>query len=326
MIIHGFDTQANCLYDFEGQASQISIGALLENISIAASQYQLRINVQELQKPLDNFSLRLAVQFTSDSSLIADELIPFIEKRSVQRRPLSTRHLSELEKNYLEKSVGLEYQVKWITEASSKFRLARLLFRNGKLRLTIPEAFNVHQQVIEKNATYSIDRIPDKAVGLDPFTTRLMPWVMKSWSRANFFNKFLGGAIAPSIQLDFIPAMACGAHFFLKANKKPELVIDYLNAGRALQRFWLTCTKLNLQLQPEMTPLIFSKYVSKNKRFSGTPGLFEEAVKIKRGLEGLIGNDTLENTVFMGRVGSGKVATARSLRLSLDQLMIKKSD
>jgi hypothetical protein len=45
------------------------------------------------------------------------------------------------------------------------------MFRNAKLRLTMPEAHRVHKAVIEWNARYSEDRMPDQALGADPMTT-----------------------------------------------------------------------------------------------------------------------------------------------------------
>jgi hypothetical protein len=67
---------------------------------------------------------------------------------------------------------------------------------------------------------------------------------MGSWKRVEFFNSFLAGTLAPRIQMDFIPSLACGAHFVILADHKPESFDDYISAGRAVQRFWLTATKL----------------------------------------------------------------------------------
>ncbi|SFU47558.1 nitroreductase family protein [Nitrosospira multiformis] len=36
LIIHAFDTRDHCVYDLDGHPSQISLGALLETLSIAA--------------------------------------------------------------------------------------------------------------------------------------------------------------------------------------------------------------------------------------------------------------------------------------------------
>ena len=37
VVVHGFDTRDHCVYDLDGRPSQISLGALLETIAIAAS-------------------------------------------------------------------------------------------------------------------------------------------------------------------------------------------------------------------------------------------------------------------------------------------------
>src|ERR1700754_2954634 len=46
--IHGIDTQqtrADCVYDLDGRPTQISLGALIETLSIAASGFNLRASV-----------------------------------------------------------------------------------------------------------------------------------------------------------------------------------------------------------------------------------------------------------------------------------------
>ena len=44
VVVHGFDTRDHCVYDLDGHPSQISLGALLETISIAASAHGLRVD------------------------------------------------------------------------------------------------------------------------------------------------------------------------------------------------------------------------------------------------------------------------------------------
>ena len=38
--VHAFDTRRDCVYDLEGHASQLSVGALLQTIRIAAAAHQ----------------------------------------------------------------------------------------------------------------------------------------------------------------------------------------------------------------------------------------------------------------------------------------------
>src|SRR5207253_2628025 len=146
--------------------------------------------------------------------------------------------------------------------------IARLLFSSAKIRLETREAFEVHRRVIEWRARFSEDRIPDRAVGLDPVMTRVMAWTMQDWRRVWALNTFLAGTVLPRIELDFLPALACAAHVALLGPKAPSSIDDYVEAGASIQRFWLTATSLGLQQQPELTPLIFARYARNAVPFS----------------------------------------------------------
>ncbi|MDH3210426.1 MAG: hypothetical protein OEL91_08615 [Burkholderiaceae bacterium] len=196
------------------------------------------------------------------------------------------------------------------------------MFNNAKLRLTMPEAYEVHRSVIQWKARYSTDRVPDQALGVDPVTAALMRWVMQSWARVDFFNKFLAGTWAPRIQMDFIPGLACAAHFLIVAKQAPASVDDYVAVGRSVQRFWLTLTHLGLVMQPELTPLIFSRYVRERTRFSRTNGMYEFASRLSKQLGALVGEQEGTLGVFMGRVGAGSKAVSRSTRLTLADLIV----
>ena len=101
---------------------------------------------------------------------------------------------------------------------------------------------------------------------------------------------------------------------------------DFIAGGRALQRFWLTADRLGLQLQPELTPLIFARYFRSQVRFSALPHMTRDAGRIAALLEKEIGRPATEAAVFMGRVGAGDAARARSLRLPIERLMMSPSE
>jgi molybdopterin/thiamine biosynthesis adenylyltransferase len=321
VAVHGFDTREHCIYDVNGRPSQIALGALLENIGIAASGHGLRASLVRRDGEPDDKPI-FDVTFAADPTIQPDPLLPYIPLRSVQRRRMRTRPLTSREKAMLESTLGEGCDVLWLEGFAKKWNVARLMFDNSKLRLTLPEAYRVHQEVIQWNARFSEDRVPDQSIGLDPLTTRLMRWVMGSWRRVEFFNRYLAGTLIPRLQLDLVPGIACAAHFVILAREKPATIDDYVNAGRAVQRFWLTATRLGLQLQPEMTPLIFSAYVREGEPFSETPGSWKTARQLSARLTRLVG-DGEEAAVFMGRIGAGRAAESRSLRIPLDRLFLK---
>lgn len=317
VVVHGHDTRHHCVYDLDGHPSQISIGALLETIAIAASTHGLRMSVERRLESPDTrptFDIRFET-----AQVEPDPLAPFITQRSVQRRPMSTRPLTASEKAEVEAAAGDAFHILWLEGFAARLETALLMFHNAKLRLTMPEAYTVHRDVIEWNARYSEDRIPDQALGVDPMTAKLMRFVMKSWPRVAFFNKFLAGTWAPRIQMDLIPGIACGAHLVIKARDVPSTIDDYVAAGRAVQRVWLTLTRLGLQMQPELTPLIFGSYVRHGIKFTREEKLQALAEELERAVKHVIGSDAA-TAVFMARTGAGPTAKARSTRLSLQRL------
>ena len=321
VVVHGFDTRHDCVYDLDGTSSQIALGALLETMRIAASTHRIRLETTR-QPESPEAAPRIDVRLIDDPSLAPDPLCAVIESRTVNRRPLSARPLTSIEKQALDAAVGAGHHVVW-REGSERRRVAALLFRCARIRLTMPEAYLVHRDAIEWGAKFSTDRVPEAAVGLDPLTARLMRWVMRSWTRVRFFNRFLAGTWTPRVQLDVLPALMCAAHFVIVGRQAMSGIDAFVAGGSAMQRFWLTATRLGLQLQPEVTPLIFARYARETRTFSETRGMAQAASRIAGSIDRVIGADAARDAVFMGRVGAGRPAAARSLRLPLERLLLE---
>ncbi|MCU7959403.1 MAG: ThiF family adenylyltransferase [gamma proteobacterium symbiont of Bathyaustriella thionipta] len=320
-VIHASDTRDLAVYDLQGHASQLSVGMLLETIRIAARAEGLQVQLKRRENCPDTHML-FDLQLIETDSQPPDELSTFICKRSTQRRALQTQVLSARDRQRLQQVVGPHHRIHWLDSAASKSQVARILFFNGGIRLTIPEAFRVHQKIIEWNARFSKDRIPSQAVGIDPLAIRIMQWAMHSWGRARFLNRYLAGTWLPRLQMDLIPGLRCAAHFVLLANHEPHTVEDYLQAGAAMQRFWLTATSLGVRLQPEMTPLIFSNYADEGIQFSENKTALRKAQQLRQRMADLLGENSLQKSMFMGRLGYGEAPQSRSVRLSLEELQV----
>ena len=108
------------------------------------------------------------------------------------------------------------------------------------------------------------------------------------------------------------------------ADKPLETIDDYLAGGRAMQRFWLEATRLGLQFQPEMTPVIFSRYVAQSMNFTSVVEEQELAVRLAGDLTALLGGDGDPlKRLYMGRVGFGPKPKSRSIRPPLERLLIE---
>lgn len=318
-IVYGFDTREHCVYDLDGHASQLAIGCLLETLAITASSQGFRLEISR-RGIAPEYKPTFDISLLPDSTIIPDPLVDFIQSRTVQRRAMALRALTVKEKGALQEAISPSHKVVWVEGWEGKWRAARLMFANAKVRLTMPEAYLVHRAIIEWDAQFSETMVPDQAVGLDSMTLRLMRWAMHSWERVNTLNTYFMGTLIPRLQLDLIPGIACGAHLAIVADKPPIAVDDYVEAGRAVQRVWLTATRLGLQLQPEMTPVIFSRFVREGQEFTAAAKPRGLARRMASRFEDFFPG-AAPRVVFMARVGAGPVASARSLRLPLPRLL-----
>ena len=320
-IVHGFDTRDDVIYDFDGHASHLAHGALIETMAIAASGCGHSLSWTAESDTSDRHP-RYRITFFPSPRLQPSPLLSCIERRVVQRRPMSGALTTE-QREAIRAAVGEDFSLTFFETFAERLQVAKLLWHNAHIRLTCPEAFPVHQSIIEWGVRFSGDRLPERAVGVDPMTGLLMRWIMKDWRRVNFFNRYLFGTIPPRIQLDFLPAIRCAAHILLKPHRPPVALDDWIAAGRTMQRLWLTTTQLGLHLQPEMTPVIFRWYAQANRPVSATPKINSSAVALARRFESLSDSDADSPFSFFCRVGECRPPTSRSLRLPLDRLLAK---
>ncbi len=319
--IHGFDTRDHCVYDLGGRASHMALGALLENVILSAGRFGMRVAWQHRHDSPENAPI-IELTFTPDEAVCEDSLVDAIRLRAVNRRPYRWLPLSPQVKAQLEAVVSeLGYRVQWYPSLPARWKMVQLTSLAGKLRLSIPEAYPVHRDIIEWGVRFSEDRVPDQAIGLDPVTLRLTRWIMKRWERVRFFNTYFAGTVIPRLELDVAPGLACSAHFVLISDNGSATLTSDLTAGRALQRFWLQATALGVQLQPEMTPLIFYRYGSGGIRLSKARGAQASVDRVTQKFVQVVGENASQ-AVFMGRIGYADPVTARSIRLPWSRLQL----
>ena len=319
VVVHGFDTRDEVIYDFRGHPSHMSHGALLETARIAATRFGLRAHWS--RRPGSDRHPIYDIRLLPEAGLQPDPLAECITRRVVQRRPMRSTPLDATQRQALVDAVGGDYRLVFFESCRQRLDVARLLWQNAHLRLTCPEAYRVHRDIIEWGVRYSEDRIPEQAVGVDPVTARLMRWVMQRWERVEFFNRYLLGTVAPRVQLDLIPALACAGHVLMMARGELESVDDFARAGAALQRLWLTATAQGLHLQPQMTPVIFRWYARSGERISERAAIDAGAARLATRFERLAGVGADARIAFFCRVGVCAEPDSRSTRRPLHELM-----
>ena len=344
-IIHGSDTRDHVVYDLQGNASKLALGCLLANFEIAANSHGYEISItphknkfdiEPNEASYDSHPTFKVVITKNEEKTEQSHLLPYIQTRCVQRKRMGTRALSNNEKQQLEAILPEGYSVIWQESFAERWRIAKFMYANATTRLSMKEGFDVHSKIMEFtpinkdsspeqncNSTFSKDKLPAKSLGLDPLNIVMTQWAMNSWERFKLLNQ-LGGTIIPKLLLDFSTAIKSCAHFVIVADKQPETMEDYVNAGKAVQKFWLQATALKLGFQPEQTPIIFSEYLRNGVDFTTNQDTIKNVVKVDAEFKAMIGEDNVQRSVFMGRLGRSTTPNSRSVRLSLDELRFTK--
>ena len=318
--VHGYDTRSHCVYDLDGAASQFAHGALLETIALAATRFGAKADIA-MASADSSGHIVYRVRLVPTPNVVEDPLVPSITERVVQRRPLSPKALSAGDKAALESAVA-PYRIVWMDDLGKRWQMAALNAFSAHIRLTIPEAFAVHKATIEWDVTTSEDKMPSPSLGAPWFFEPVMRSAMSSWETVDFLNRYLGGTIMPRILLDWMPGLFCSSHFALLAPTRPQGPANYVDAGRAAQRLWLTATRLGFQAQPLYTPLVFANYAREQRNFTVVDAAKARARSVLARLEEIFGSEPAQRAVFLGRMGPARAVKGRSLRLPLKTLAV----
>jgi nitroreductase len=324
LAVHIADESAHNVYEYRsGEPTLISAGVLLETLRLSATRFQRRMAWRYDGR--DEHGYRLLVHFIPDESITPDPLSAYVAARSVNRWPYRLAPLGVDEKATLERSLGPDLRLSWHESARARWAIARLTGKASDIRLRIPEAYTVHQQIIDWTRDRSPTGIPARAIGLDAMTLRIMRWAMRDWRNARALNR-IAGTGAAVLQMDYLPGL-CSAAYFTFSLRDPAASGDkrvqaLLEAGQSVQRFWLTATKLGLAMQPCLATLAFAHYGASGLPFTSDQNARKAAAKLAMAAGKLIGPDG--TVVFMGRIGRPRAQNtlARSTRRPFGQLLV----
>jgi nitroreductase len=310
----------------EGEPHLIALGTCLESMRIAATAFGWRM---EWQYTGVSYGRHVAnVAFVPDAAVQRDDLIRFLPVRSVDRRPYPTTRLSQAEKTELEAAWGSGFKVQWFESTKERLRITRVISSATEIRLRIPEAYRVHQATLDWDDAFSSTGLPVGALGLSPLTVRIMRWAMRSWTRIDRLNRYALGTWLARWEMDWRPGFGCAAYVAVFPASHPTTTTDAapvaISTGQALQRFWLTATRLGLAVQPAFAPLIFADHASRGIAFTADEKTRRSAANLATKLSALFGG---KRPIFLGRIGRplSRAPSARSLRLSLSALITKEA-
>jgi nitroreductase len=315
--------ESDNIYDYRnGEPTWLAAGMLIESMQIAATFWQRSMHADPgLSAAPDCMTLH----FPRAAGVSVDPLLPFLAVRSVDRRAYRTRRLRAAEKSELRACMPDGMSLDWHEGFRGRLRIAHLAGIATRIRLNCPEAFPIHQRMIDWDRALSPTGIPAHAVGLSAATRPLMRWALRRWERARLLNR-LGGAKIAALEMDYLPGVRSAAWFVMRHPPKQDgeqmTEAELMTIGRAVQRLWLTATKLGLAMQPSLAIIAFAHYADSGIRFSTESGLSERAETLSRSFRHVLGATPAE-VAFIARIGEPYPRTPkhRSSRRTLAELL-----
>jgi molybdopterin/thiamine biosynthesis adenylyltransferase len=317
---------AGDVFDYrDHEPTLLAAGMLLECMKIAATARQRSMHWRYLGGESGTYSI--AVELPRAPQVLSDPLLPYITIRCVDRRPYRASPLSDTEKAALEAALGEELSIVWHESLAGRWSQAAINALAADIRLRLRSVYEMHRRVLDFDRDFSPTGIPARSVGLDPLARSLMRTLLKDWRRVDLMNRYPGGTLLARLEMDLIPGLLCAAHFDLRSKDprsraQPE---TRLRMGAAIQRFWLTATRLGLAMQPGFAALVFAE---SSRRGSvgevGDRGLGHKAAAVAKSL-GAAEAGGADLLVFRGRIGRprSRRVVARSVRRSLEELCVR---
>lgn len=302
------------LYNVNQLGSYVAHGTLIENIIITSTAHGYGAKTQVF--PDGQNKDLVAIIDLQKESIAVDPLHAYIEKRCTNRKPykknmpLSAEQVSELARAQEVVAGGKavfvqeEEKIKALAHAGSMNE--RVMFDNQFLH----NFFFTH-------ITWTKEEDEEKRVGFYiktlemPAPAQVAMKLFRSWPIMRFLNKFgAAKAIAQTNTGVYASSSAIGAVIMPKDGPN-----HFIDAGRVMQRIWLTATKLGLSIQPLTGVLFFTHGINTGKTDKFMPHHLEliknAHADIYRTLEAGDG----EMVAMMFRIGHGGEPTARAIKM-----------
>jgi len=298
------------LYNFRERGSYLSHGAVIENISILARVHGLQEQVI-LFPGEENCVAR--IELTAGGQAAVDILSKNIPKRATNRKPYSKHQMDEDDRRGLLGSVAAIQNIRLSAVEKQDMKTAaelvslneRLLFENRPLHDFL---FNMIRWSREEER--ASPGIYVKTMEFPLPLQFLLHYVFSNFNAVELLNTIGLSSLIPA-QSSKVYA-ASSAFFAIIIQKTDDS--DYVVAGRAVQRFWLTCEQHGLCAQPVTGIPYLAERVRAGEGSAFSDEHQRAILQTDAQISKLFGLKDNERIAMLMRIGYGSNPTARSLK------------
>lgn len=303
-------------YSWGQRASYLANGAVIENIAVVASAEGYRAEVRYFPDASDAWHTA-TITLVKDASVVPDPLAAFVATRVSNRKAYKEDALTSDERAALEESARDSGAAFALVEAREAIKR---LGRAGSTNEEVMLANRSLHQFFFSHVSWTKEEDDEKKVGFYIKTLELPPpaeamfkvfrhWPVMRVLSAIGFNRVVAAQNAAT------NAAAAAVGAVMTDGTEP---LDFVRAGRAVERLWLTATSRGLSFQPLAGIPFFKLKIEAGDDAVFSPQerkLIGDAYQASADLFGAGG----KHVVFMFRVGRGDAPSARAVRFPLSE-------
>ena len=302
------------------QASHLSFGAAIENAVIAATVRNYRTDVFYFPNPVQSLLVARLV-FVIDSAITADSLGQTLSKRVTNRKTYRRKPLQPEERARLIGSSPHEGSegIRLIDDRASVNELAAIASLHDEL---IFSTKGLHHYVFA-HINWTKREDARRRIGFyfptlaaPPCTWGFMQIIRHWWVMRIGIALGLHRVIALEQQFVYRQSGAYGIVL-----TKGDTPTDWIEAGRQVERLWLTATSMGLSVHPLNGTLLLA--LSLNTEAGQHFFSLQQQDRLREGRRKIASLFSVEDKkiAFMFRIGHGKPPAARTSRLPLEKVV-----
>jgi molybdopterin/thiamine biosynthesis adenylyltransferase len=309
--------------DFQKTASFISFGGAFENLNIHALSKGIKAEYEFLPNP-KNERLVAAIRFgKAESSLPLIGLDKAIYKRHTNRNPapktpISISTLEQL-KTISETIPGAKFQ--FFTDEETLKELGDIIGACDRARLLNPaghnDFINHEMRWTSEDAERTRDGIDTKTLGFTNSQLAALN-IIRNEKVIRTINKLEGGYGFDGLARKIVKTASAICMITL-----PEYNLsNFFEGGRAMERFWLEATNLNLAVHPVISPFyLFSRILHGNGEGLDTRAI-KELAELRKHFDAITGLGDNRAEVFLTKIAIAEEPELKSHRLPLDKVLV----
>jgi molybdopterin/thiamine biosynthesis adenylyltransferase len=311
--------------DFQKNASFITFGAAYENLNIHALTKGIETSY-EFFPDMQNQRLVAAIRFSKIKQEPQVKLINLdkaIYKRHTNRNPAPKTPIDisviEQLKEISETIPGAKFQ--FFTDADVIKQIGEIIGTCDRARLLNPAGHNdfiKHEmRWTTEDAERTRDGIDTKTLGFTNSQLAALN-IIRNEKVIHTINKLEGGLGFDGLAHKIVKTASAICMITL-----PEYnLANFFEGGRAMERFWLEATNLNLAVHPVISPFyLFSRILHGNG-----DGLNErtiaELTELRKKFEAITGLGDNRAEVFLTKIAIAEEPSLKSHRLPLDKVLV----